>query len=270
MRHSPSTPPEPSGTDRQQGQPAEDVLAGRKAVQELLETNPERIESVSVQRGAHGEGLGRILDLCRDKGVRFRLVEKRDLDRLFAGVHQGVVAQVYAPGLVELDELARLTVDAPLPVLLALDEVQDPGNVGTLARTAWALGAGGLLLPRHGSARLGGAALRASAGALTRLPVCRPANLAQSLDALEAEGFAIYCAAASTATERGTSAFALHPEFPAVLVLGSEEKGIRPGVMKRCHQRVFVPMAREFDSLNVAQAGAILLAQLAAFKGHSV
>ena len=152
--------------------------------------------------------------------------------------------------------------DTALPEVLAgqryvvLDGVQDPGNVGTLCRTLYALGGAGVILPRHNSAYLGPAAHRAAAGALERLPVARVTNLAHALDEAEEAGFSIYGAGCGP---DAADAFEHAMQLPAVLVLGNEDKGLRPGVAKRCGRMLRIPLARKFDSLNVAQAGAILL-----------
>lgn len=196
--------------------------------------------------------------------------------------HQGVIARVFDAGFAELGDILRDAPDAPLPLIVALDQVQDPGNVGTLARTLYALGAAGLIVVRHGGAALGGAAARAAAGALEKLPVTKVTNLARALDEADEAGYTIYAAGGSAggtdadvASERkdgkgGKHASApLNPfteplRTPAVLVLGNEDTGIRPNVAKRCHFTLTIPMARDFDSLNVAQAGAILVGCFAA------
>jgi len=132
--------------------------------------------------------------------------------------------------------------------------------VGALARTLLALGGGGLIVPKHHGARLGGAASRASAGALERLPVHLCVNLARALDACADADFEVLKAEAGP---EGQNLFDARFNFPAVLVLGSEEDGVRPGVAKRCARSVFIPMPGGFESLNVAQAGAVVLGQMA-------
>lgn len=184
--------------------------------------------------------------------------------------HQGVIARVFDAGFAELGDILRDAPDAPLPLIVALDQVQDPGNVGTLARTLYAMGAAGLIVVRHGGAALGGAAARAAAGALEKLPVTKVTNLARALDEADEAGYTIYAAGGATTDGDGKPGTApLNPfteplRTPAVLVLGNEDTGIRPNVAKRCHFTLSIPMARDFDSLNVAQAGAILVGCFAA------
>ena len=237
------------------------ILPGKKPVLEQLERHPGQVERVFVQQGRQGRDMERLLALCRKNGVQATPVPVAALERMCpGGAHQGVAARLCSVGFMELGALLERTLAAPLPVALALDQLQDPGNVGTLARTLYVLGGEGLIMPRHESARLGPVAAKASAGALPRLAVSRVSNLARALEQATEMGFTIYLA---TAGEEGANAFEASLRLPAVLVLGNEEKGVRPGVAKRCHVRLAIPMAREFDSLNVAQAGAILLGRFA-------
>lgn len=184
--------------------------------------------------------------------------------------HQGVIARVFDAGFADLGDILRDAPDAPLPLIVALDQVQDPGNVGTLARTLYALGAAGLVVVRHGGAALGGAAARAAAGALEKLPVAKVTNLARALDEADEAGYTIYAAGGAAPDTDGKPGSGPRNPFteplrtPAVLVLGNEDTGIRPNVAKRCHFTLAIPMARDFDSLNVAQAGAILVGCFAA------
>lgn len=242
------------------------MLPGVKPVLEMLEISPERVDAVFLRKGRHSREMDRIVDACRAAGVRFTLLEPSLYSRLYAGSSQGVVARLFEAGYVELDELLAKVMDAPLPLILALDQLQDPGNAGTLARTLYALGGAGIITTRHKGAYLGAAAARASAGALERLPVCKAPNLGQALDKCRKEGVAVYGAAGlpqgqDEEKERGRflNAFQFSPRLPAVLVLGSEESGMRSGMEKRCDFFLSIPMLREFDSLNVAQAGAIII-----------
>ena len=236
------------------------VLAGRKPVMDLVSDEPERVDMVFIKKGGRSQPVSQIIDMCRKRGVRYRFTDQSKLDELYSGNHQGVVARIFEPGFVEITELLAGVHEAPLPVILALDQLQDPGNVGALARTLYALGGAGLIVPKDRSAYLGDAARRISAGALTRLPIARVVNLSRALDECLDHGFPVYCAESRPNSE---NAFAAKFEMPLVLVLGGEEKGVRPGVAKRCGRAVAVPMAREFDSLNVAQAGAVLLGLMA-------
>jgi 23S rRNA (guanosine2251-2'-O)-methyltransferase len=193
--------------------------------------------------------------------VRFSLLDADRFARLYPGGTQGVAARLSATGFITLEALLSSAMDAPLPLVLFLDQVQDPGNAGTLARTLYALGGAGLVIPRHNGVYLGATAARASAGALARLPVTKAANLGQALDKAAALGFTLYGTAAPSgaASLPFQDLFSLAPRLPAALILGAEENGLRSGIRNRCHSLLTIPLLRPFDSLNVAQAGAIIL-----------
>ena len=240
------------------------ILPGLKPVIEALETIPQRIEQVLLRKGFVNRETHYIQSLCQQNSIKLSQVDQLVLDRLCKRpghlpktTHQGVVAKLSASDVVDLSTLTLALSSAPLPLILALDQIQDPGNLGTLARTLYTLGGCGLLVPLHNSAALSSAAERSAAGALEKLPVCRVANLANALDDLEEMGLTIY---GSTLNKTNSlDAFTTTFSFPAVLVLGNEAKGVRPHIAKRCQSNLYIPQARSFNSLNVAQAGAILI-----------
>lgn len=256
----PGRPERPAAAPRAEVAEPEDgksVTAGRNPVRELLEAAPKRIDGIFVRKGQRDAKVQEIVALADENRIKVQFVDDMFLRRLFAGTHQGVVAVTAAVEYADLDTLIASVAAAPLPVLLALDGVQDPGNMGAIARTAWALGAAGLIVPRHGGAYIGSGAMRASAGALHHLPVARVTNMSQALDACDAAGLSILCTDAE-----GDDLYKAAIHLPAVLVMGGEEKGVRHGVGKHCQQRLAIPLKRSFDSLNVAQAAAICLARM--------
>lgn len=242
----------------------EDILPGRKPVRELVEQSPKSVDDVLLRQGLRGADVDAIVRACEAAGVRYRFMPGLDMDRLYPGNHQGVMARLAAGQLASLEDVLAAGLDAPLQVILVLDRVQDPGNVGALARTLYALGGGGILVPKHEGARLGPGAAKASAGTLTRLPLAKVTNLSQALDAAKEAGYTVIGAAGE---EGAQNVHLAKPPFPLALVLGSEEEGIRPGIRKRCDALWRIPQARPIDSLNVAQAGAIMLGRMAAFLG---
>lgn len=244
---------------------------GIKPVTELLLRDPAKIDAVFLRKGRKGKDTDRIIDLCRESGVRFSLVDDAFLDRLWKGRHQGVIARLFSGGFTDIAAILETAADQPMPLILALDQVQDPGNAGALARTMYALGGAGIVVPKHNGVYLGAAAARVAAGALDKLPVAKVANLAQALDEALDAGFTVYGAEMNAAQDGGAreNVFSFTPRLPAVLVLGSEEGGLRPIIRKRCASFITIPFAREFDSLNVAQAGAILIGAFAAVCGFS-
>lgn len=243
------------------------LLPGVKPTLEFLRFSPARIKKIFIRSGCRAAAS--IAALAAENRIPVIAAEQSELDRLCASgsrdgartSHQGVVAVLSENLPVSLERLLQLA--APMRLIIALDQIQDPGNLGTISRTAWAMGCQGLLLPEHNSARPGPAALRSSAGALALLPWCQAPNLARALDKAEEAGFAIYGADHYDSGE-ACDAFAFEWRLPAVLVLGSENRGLRAGVSKRCSKILDIPMARNFNSLNVAQAGAILIGFCAA------
>jgi len=249
--------PAPARDEAEAAEEGKSVTAGKNPVRELLENFPRRVDAVYVRKGQRDARAQEIVALADANRIKVHFADDATLRRLYPGTHQGVIAVTAAVEYADLDTLIAAVADAPLPVLLALDKVQDPGNLGAVARTAWALGAAGIIVPRHGGAYIGAGAMRASAGALHHLPVARVTNMSQALDACAEAGLPILCADAS-----GEDIYAATIRLPAVLVLGGEEKGVRFGVAKHCQQKLAIPFRREFDSLNVAQAAAICLARL--------
>ncbi|WP_027720605.1 23S rRNA (guanosine(2251)-2'-O)-methyltransferase RlmB [Maridesulfovibrio zosterae] len=234
------------------------IIAGRNPVQELLLEAPEKIDMLYLQKGRQDKNFERTIQRCKKFGIKYKITDKIELNRVYAGNHQGVIAKVAAMSYTEFDDMLENLSEAPLPLLIVLDQVQDPGNIGVLARSLYALGGAGIVTARHGGAFLGPAAVKSSAGALTRLPVARVANIAQSLDKALDMGINIYGAGLA---EDSSSAYTADIHLPAILVLGNEEKGIRFNVEKRCQKMIHIPFRRDFDSLNVAQAGAMLIGE---------
>ena len=243
------------------------ALPGLKPVLEKLLAEPKKIDHILLRKNFTGSEINELQNLCQKNGIPIQRVDSHVLDKicrrggLAKGVaHQGVVARLSDVSYVDCATLLPSVANSPLPLILALDEIQDPGNLGTLARTLYALGGVGLLVSEH-TARLGPAARKCAAGALEMLPIAKHANFAEALDQLELAGLTIY--AAEMKNPKTHNAFTSSLLLPAVLLLGNEAHGIRPHIRKRCHALIHIPQARTFDSLNVAQAGAILMGLMA-------
>ncbi|WP_419786555.1 TrmH family RNA methyltransferase [Pseudodesulfovibrio sp.] len=235
-------------------------VVGNNPVRELLAGDPSRVDFVAFRKGRRDANMEEILELCRKAGIPFRAVTPKDLDFMYRGNHQGVAARCAALSYVSLESLLESATSAPLPLIVALDQVQDTGNVGAIARTVYAMGGAGLIVCQHHGAYLGTGAVRASAGALNLLPVAKVGNMAVAIKDCVNYDYTVYCAQAS---DDALDAFGAELRTPAVLILGNEEKGVRPGVSKLCHESLRIPFLRDFDSLNVAHAGAILVSEFA-------
>ncbi len=250
---------------------------GTKPLRELLENTPQRVEWVRIRKGQKNADTQRILDLCSLHNIRFTLVDDSNFKKISTEQNinsQGVIAKLKEVSTVTFEDMLINASSVPLPLIIALDCVQDPGNVGTLARTLYALGGAGMVMPTHNSASLGIGAKKSAAGALDYLPISKVTNLSQALESASEAGYTIYSTALfkndtvdseklQRTQKKAQNIPILNPfetklAFPAVLVLGGEEKGVRPLVHSKCDASLLIPMQREFDSLNVAQAGAIL------------
>jgi 23S rRNA (guanosine2251-2'-O)-methyltransferase len=234
------------------------IIYGRHPVLAALRRTDNPLEEVIVAQGAGGKWLEEVRRLARAAGVRLRLQERAVLDRLCGTVnHQGIMARrgSYAyRGEAEL--LDRLDSTQEAALLVAADGLTDPMNLGNLCRSACAAGAHGLIIPKDRAVGVTPVVAKAAAGALEYLGVYRVTNLADGLSRLKDAGLAII----GTAADSPQAIYDTDLTQPLVLVIGSEDKGLRPRVRQQCDLIVSIPMAApEIGSLNAAISGAIAL-----------
>jgi 23S rRNA (guanosine2251-2'-O)-methyltransferase len=226
------------------------VLIGVHPVVEALKAK-RPLERILIARGAGGHRLQEIIDLARQAGTPVRFEDRGSLDRL-AGVksHQGVVAIGAEKKYAELEDVA-----ATADLLVVLDGVEDPHNLGAIIRTAHAAGAGAVIIAERRAAGLTETVAKAAAGALEYLPVVRAVNINQTLRSLKDDGYFVY-----GLDEKGELTFD-SIDWPArtVIVMGAEGKGLHELVKKNCDALVCIPMAGEIASLNVSVATGIVL-----------
>ncbi len=232
------------------------VLYGLNAVAEALASGAA-VESVHLAIGLRDATRKEVEELARARGVPVLRADRRELDRLAGGgVHQGVLAFWGQPEAVAVEDLAAAAATADRrSLVVCLDEVQDPRNLGAVARSALALGATGLVVPQHRAAGVTPAAVKASAGALCRLPVAKVTNLGQALEKLKELGFWL----AGAVLEGGQPPWEIDPGERVALVLGSEGEGLRPSIAQKLDFRVKIPMLQGSESLNVSVAAALLM-----------
>jgi 23S rRNA (guanosine2251-2'-O)-methyltransferase len=209
------------------------------------------LDKVYIAKGAAGSRIQEIIDLCHSQSIPVRFEPRDALDRAANGAsHQGVVAFGSVRSYLDLK---AVTEGANL--LVVLDGIEDPHNLGAIIRTAHAAGANAVVIPERRAAPLTEIVAKASAGALEYLPVARITNVSQSLEWLKQRGFWIY-----GLDERGSALYhKIGFHTPTVLVLGGEGKGIHQGVQKHCDALVRIPMAGAVSSLNVSVAAGIVL-----------
>jgi 23S rRNA (guanosine2251-2'-O)-methyltransferase len=226
------------------------VTLGINAVREALRAG-RPLDKVLIAKGAAGPRVQEIVDLCRAQRVPVRFEPRDALDRLSKGVsHQGVIAVGAVHPYVDLS-----TVLEGARLLVVLDGVEDPHNLGAIIRTAHAAGASAVVVPERRTAPLTETVERAAAGALEYLPVARVTNISQSLELLKRKDFWIY-----GLDERGKELYdQVDYAVPSAIVLGGEGKGLHQGVQKHCDVLVRIPMAGAVSSLNVSVAAGIVL-----------
>lgn len=226
------------------------VLIGINPVREALRAGSP-LDRIVIAKGAGGQRLQEIVDLARQKGISVRFEPREALNRLTnEASHQGVVAIGAAKPYHDLDEVPA---DSKLVVLL--DGVEDPHNLGAIIRTAHAAGASAIVIPERRAVGLTETVAKASAGAVEYLPIVRVANIRQALEKLKAQGFWIY-----GLDERGESAYdAIEYSQPTAFVLGGEGKGLHEHTKKDCDFLINIPMAGAVSSLNVSVAAGVVL-----------
>jgi len=236
------------------------IVGGLNAVLAALNTRPKSGRTLMVAEGRRpNPTLSEIFNLARAAGLTVKIVPRQALDRVYGqSGHQGVVGLFDARNYSGLDDfLDTLPSEGPA-LVLALDQVVDPGNLGALMRSARAFGALGVLVARDRTAPLTSAALRASAGAAESLPLVRAVNLRRALEAMQKMGFWL----AGAEGEGGQSLFDFSFPERTVLVLGSEGRGLSPLIKKVCDFLLTIPQHREHvSSLNVSVAGGILMSE---------
>ena len=232
------------------------IIAGPNAVEEAIKADAP-IQILYVQSGLSQKTAARIFSLATRHKVKTQSVSKAHLQQLAGALnHQGVIAVCGEYGYCDFDTLLEsLSQKQTNPLLLILDQVQDPGNLGAILRSAHSLGAHGVIITKDRSAQMTAAAVRASAGASELIPVARVVNLVSTIQRLQQGGFQVLGAEMTADTALNEI------QWPAktAVVLGNEGKGIRKLTSENCDILFRIPMAGKFESLNVSAAAAIVL-----------
>lgn len=236
-----------------------DTIEGRNPVVEALKSG-RPINKILIGSGVNPRGLSELYSLARARGIPVQPVDRKKLDALAqTRGHQGVIALAAAKEYVEVDDIlaiARQRGEEPLLVLL--DELEDPHNLGAILRTADAAGAHGVVITKRHSVPLTGAVAKASAGAVEYVPVARVANLVQTMEYLKKEG----CWVVGAAMEAEDLYFHRDLTGSLALVIGSEGKGLGRLVKETCDYCVRLPMQGQINSLNAAVAASVMLCEV--------
>ncbi|MDR0896306.1 MAG: 23S rRNA (guanosine(2251)-2'-O)-methyltransferase RlmB [Oscillospiraceae bacterium] len=241
--------------------PRENLLAGRNPIREAIKAGRD-LEHLLVARGELSGSAREIVQMAREKGIVVQTVDRARLDELSPG-HQGMIAFASAFRYSTVEAMLELAAErGEAPLLVVLDGVTDPHNLGAIIRSAECAGAHGVIVPERRAVGLTPAAVKASAGAVEYLPVARVGNINRLLELLKEAG--LWIAAADMGGEPYTAA---DLTGPLALVIGAEGSGVSRLVMEHCDRRVALPIRGRIDSLNASVAAGVLLYEVRRQRG---
>lgn len=237
---------------------SDEIIYGRNSVWELLQSG-KPVNKILFQSEGTGGRFQDIVSHARGQQIPFQFVDKAALDRLTEKAkHQGIVAYVAPREYAEVDDILALAQEkGEEPFILVCDEVEDPHNLGALIRTADAVGAHGVVIPKRRSVSLTATVAKTSAGAIEHVLVARVGNLVQTLKELKKAGCWV-----SGAEAGGQDVYDSDLTGSRVLVIGSEGKGLSRLVRETCDEIISLPMKGKVNSLNASVAGSILLYEI--------
>lgn len=233
----------------------EELLFGIRPLIEAIKAGKE-IDKAFIQNGLGGELIAELKNLIKKNNIVYQYVPVEKLNRLTRGNHQGIVGFVSPVSSYSVEQLVpKLFEEGKSPLLLILDRITDVRNFGAIARTAECVGAHAMVIPSRGAAQINADAVKASAGALYKIPVCKEQNLKDTIEYLKESGVQIV--ACTEKTDR--LYWDVDLSVPVALIIGSEEDGISPEYLKRADHKVKIPLMGEIASLNVSVATGIVL-----------
>lgn len=232
-------------------------IFGLRAVMEAVEAGRD-IDRVLLRKGLQGDLAKELLALIKAHDIPAQWVPVEKLNRITMRNHQGAIALLSAVTYFPVEQVINQTYDnGGVPLIMVLDHITDTRNFGAIARTAECAGATAILIPDRGSVSVNADAVKTSAGALLSLPVCRVSSLPEALQYLSDSGLQVI-----GASEKASDTFT-SPDYtiPTAIVMGAEDTGISPEVMKKCSNLVSIPILGTIGSLNVSVAAGIVLYQ---------
>lgn len=234
------------------------IIEGRNPVIEAIK-NDREIDKIMIANGAKEGSIKKITAMAKEKNIIIQYVDRNKLDEISTShSHQGVIANVSEYKYFELDDLIQNTKDkGEDPFFIILDEITDPHNLGSIIRTADAVGAHGVIIPKRRSVHITPTVAKASAGAVEYVPVCKVTNIVNTIKTLKEHGLWI-----AAADMDGQTFYEQNLTGPIGLVIGSEGFGISRLVKKNCDYIVKMPMVGNVTSLNASVAGSILLYEI--------
>lgn len=242
-----------------------DYIFGIRAVAEAIEAG-KYIDKVLIRKDLSGDLARELFAKIKEYGILTQRVPVEKLNRITRKNHQGVVALLSPVAYQRLENIIPLIYETGRDgLVVVLDSVTDTRNFGAIARTADCAGADAIVVPERGSATLSGDAVKTSAGALFHLPVCREKDTVSAVKFLKENGYRII-----GATEKGASPYTLADfKVPCAIVMGAEDTGISPEVIRLCDDLAAIPMLGHIESLNVSVAAGVMLYEAVRQRGEA-
>jgi 23S rRNA (guanosine2251-2'-O)-methyltransferase len=242
------------------------LVIGRQAVIEAMQTG-KQLERIYLQSTVHGEIIDKIKQLAEQTLTPINKVPVEKLNGFNISNHEGCVAQIAKVQYQNLQDVISFVVDkGETPLFLILDGITDIRNIGGIARSAFCMGVHAIIIPDKGVGALNEDAVLTSAGALEQIPVCRVGSLMKAVDELHLNGIKVYASEMKAAQKVAE----LNLQEPCAIVMGGEEHGVYPALLKICDERFRIPMTGDFDSLNVSVATGIILYEAVRQRGQTI
>ena len=229
------------------------IIFGRNPVKEALRA--DKVLKVYISNGFSDKEINPLL---QDKKPYIKVVSNGELDTKCNGVHQGIMAEVKPYEYLDFNELIRRSRKEKLPLIILLDGINDPHNLGAILRSADVFGATGIVIPKHNSVSLNATVAKTSAGAINFVPVSQVSSLNQAIEKLKDNGFWVVSTDGAAQINYGD----LKYDFPVALVIGSEGQGVSRLIVKNSDYVVKIPQFGHVNSLNASVAAGILLAKI--------
>lgn len=233
----------------------EDFVFGTRAVIEAIRAG-RPIDRILIKNGLNNELFGELYHLIKECQIPFQYVPLEKINRITRKNHQGVLALISSVEFFRLEDvLPAIFEKGEEPLLLILDQVTDVRNFGAIVRSAECAGVHAVVIPDRGTARIGADAVKTSAGALNLVPVCRAQNLAATVDYLRNSGIRV-----AAATEKAEQLYTgADMSGPLAIIMGAEDKGISPALLRKADILVKIPVLGSIESLNVSVAASLMV-----------
>lgn len=233
----------------------DNLIFGIRAIQEAIQAGKE-IDKIYIQKDAQGDLMRALMKAIKEHGLTFQYVPVEKLNRMTPKNHQGAVATIAPISFVNLENLVLDTFEKGVtPLFLMLDQLSDARNFGAIIRTSECCGVHGIIIPKHGAAPVNGDTIKTSAGAVFNVPICKVEHMKDAVMYLQGSGIKMVAATEKT----GLLLYEVSLKEPLAIIMGNEEKGIHPSLLKMVDEKAKLPMFGTISSLNVSVAcGAFL------------